>query len=44
LGFLIVLTDLEKIVALCKRGDKKAQKALFENLSPQMRGRAVDIY
>lgn len=38
MGFLIVLTDLEKIVALCKRGDKKAQKALFDNLSPQMLG------
>ena len=36
--FLIALTDLEKIVALCKRGDKKAQKTLFDKLSPQMLG------
>lgn len=32
------MIDLEKIVVLCKRGDKKAQKTLFDTLSPQMLG------
>jgi RNA polymerase sigma-70 factor (ECF subfamily) len=38
------LTDLEKIVTLCKRGDKKAQKTLFDTLSPQILGIAYRRY
>lgn len=29
-------TDVEKIITLCKKGDKKAQKTLFELYAPKM--------
>ena len=36
-GFLIVI-DFEKTVVLCRQGDGKAQKVLYDNLAPQMLG------